>query len=98
VIKGGGGEFERNPSKDTVAFGLRASASWEARFEPTLEDTRKLNDGEKDPARLADLWSGALGDPFAAGIVMSTAALALDTLGVSDADVKAQELWTARLK
>jgi anthranilate phosphoribosyltransferase len=96
VIKGGGGEFERNPSKDIVAFGLREGLSWEHRFEPSLEDTRKLNDGEKDPERLADLWSGTLDDPFAVGIVLSTAGLALDTLGVDNPEARARELWDAR--
>lgn len=96
VIKGGGGEFERNPSKDVVAFGLRNGASWEYSYAPDLDATRKLNDGERDPKRLADLWSGQLDDNFAEGIVISTAALALDTLGVPDPQGVAQALWRGR--
>lgn len=98
VIKGGGGEFERNPSKDIVAFGLRSGASWEHSYAPDLDATRKLNDGEVDPARLADLWSGALEDAFAQGIVISTAALALDTLGVAAPTDAAHRLWASRLR
>ncbi|RPE67222.1 anthranilate phosphoribosyltransferase [Pacificibacter maritimus] len=97
VIKGGGGEFERNPSKDIVAFGLRAGQTWEYRFDPTIDETRKLNDGHRAPARLAALWTGDDHDDFAAGIVTSTAALALETLGVSKADEVAQQLWDDRL-
>jgi anthranilate phosphoribosyltransferase len=97
VIKGGGGEFERNPSKDIMAFGLRDGAPWEHHFAPDLDATRKLNDGEVDPARLADLWSGMLDDAFARGIVISTAALALDTLGVDDPTGAAHRLWASRL-
>jgi hypothetical protein len=97
VIKGGGGEFERNPSKDIVAFGLRDGASWEHRFDPALEATRKLDDGHRDPARLAALWAGEYVDEFAAGIVISTAALALETLGELDAADMAQRLWQQRL-
>lgn len=98
VIKGGGGEFERNPSKDIVAFGLRDGAEWEHSYAPDLDATRKLNDGERDPKRLADLWSGQLVDSFAEGIVISTAALALDTLGGRDPQGVAQSLWRARSK
>ncbi|SEK76518.1 glycosyl transferase family protein [Pacificibacter marinus] len=98
VIKGGGGEFERNPSKDIVAFGLRDGAPWEYHFEPDLDETRKLNDGESDPARLAALWSGALIDPFAEGVIQSTAALALDTLGHHNPSAAARTLWTTRDK
>lgn len=98
VIKGGGGEFERNPSKDIVAFGLRSGTSWEHSYAPDLDATRKLNDGEVDPARLADLWSGALEDAFAQGIVISTAALALDTLGVAAPTDAAHRLWASRLR
>lgn len=96
VIKGGGGEFERNPSKDTVAFGLRAGTAWEHQYAPVIDDTRRLNDGENDPARLAALWAGDLEDPFSEAIVVGTAALALDTLGVGDADAVAHSLWHAR--
>ena len=98
VIKGGGGEFERNPSKDIVAFGLRDGASWEHSYAPDLDATRKLNDGERDPERLADLWAGTLTDDFAEGIVLSTAALALDTLGISDPNGAAQNLWDHRTR
>lgn len=96
VIKGGGGEFERNPSKDTMAFGLRNGVAWDQNFSPDLQDTRKLNDGERDPQRLADIWSGKLVDPFAQGIITSTAALALDTLGVPDSGDAASRLWADR--
>jgi len=96
VIKGGGGEFERNPSKDIVAFGLRGGASWEHSYAPDLDATRKLNDGETDPKRLRDLWDGTADDAFAEGIVISTAALALDTLGVSNPNGTARSLWATR--
>jgi anthranilate phosphoribosyltransferase len=96
VIKGGGGEFERNPSKDIVAFGLRDGVSWDHHFDPDLNETRKLNDGETDPARLAALWSGDLVDPFAEGVIVSTAALALETLGHPNASDAARKLWDGR--
>ena len=97
VIKGGGGEFERNPSKDIQVFGLRDGQPWDMFVPPSQGDARRLNDGETDLARLSALWSGELDDPFAKGIVLATAALALDTLGVAEAEATAAALWDARL-
>lgn len=97
VIKGGGGEFERNPSKDIQVFGLRDGQPWDMLVPPCQDDARRLNDGETDLARLSALWSGELDDPFAKGIVLATAALALDTLGVAEAEAKAAALWDARV-
>ncbi|WP_460275614.1 glycosyl transferase family protein [Celeribacter sp. ULVN23_4] len=96
VIKGGGGEFERNPSKDIQVFGLRDGESWEALVPPVETDARRLNDGETDLSRLSALWDGALSDPFAEAIVKATTALALDTLGAKDPEDRASALWQAR--
>ena len=88
VIKGGGGEFERHPAKDIAAFGLRAGAPWEAQFAATRSETRRL---------AADLSAGLTGpSPFETDIITGTAALALDTLGVTDSADAAQRLWDAR--
>ncbi|TNE69831.1 MAG: glycosyl transferase family protein [Rhodobacteraceae bacterium] len=96
VIKGGGGEFERNPSKDIQVFGLRDGLRWEGLVPPAHEDTRRLNDGETDLSRLAALWEGRLDDPFAEAIVLATAALALDTLGEEVPEERAAVLWRNR--
>ncbi|WP_172300420.1 glycosyl transferase family protein [Pseudoruegeria sp. HB172150] len=96
VIKGGGGEFERNPAKHASAFGLRNGTPWEDSFADLIDETRRLNDGETDPARLTALWSGALTDPFAETVVTGTAALALATLGAGNPDELATHLWTSR--
>ena len=42
VIKGGGGEYEHNPAKDIAGFGLREGTMWEATFEATMNETRRL--------------------------------------------------------
>lgn len=96
VIKGGGGEFERNPSKDLQVFGLRGGRSWEVQLPPLLSETRRLNDGLCDLSRLTALWTGELEDPFAMAVVCATAALALDTLGVTQPDSQARRLWETR--
>ena len=96
VIKGGGGEFERNPAKAIAGFGLRGGAPWEATAPALMDEIRRMDDGARDPAALAALWAGALSDPFAEAIVTGTAALALETLGVADPREAAQALWQAR--
>ncbi|WP_425049547.1 glycosyl transferase family protein [Psychromarinibacter sp. S121] len=98
VIKGGGGEFERNPAKGVAGFGLRAGRAWEQGWPELIDETRRLNDGETDPARLVALWEGRLDDPFSEAIVVGTAALALDTLGVAGAERAARDLWDGRTR
>lgn len=94
IIKGGGGEFERNPAKDAALYGLRNSQMWEATAPALLNETRRLAEGQTDPAALAALWNGQLTDPFAQAVVLGTASLALDTLGADGA--MAADLWHNR--
>lgn len=78
IIKGGGGEFERNPMKDVELFTLQGVDLAPA----LLSETRRLSEsGHTDPGALQALWSGALHDPFAAAVVTGTAALGLFTAG-----------------
>lgn len=71
VIKGGGGEFERNPAKTVAAFGLRGGAAWQADL-PPIWDGPVMADLRRDlPATLS---------PFDAAIVTGTTALALETV------------------
>lgn len=94
VIKGGGGEFERHPSKDIGVFGLRHGQAWQQTVPDRDTETRRL--GEDTDATLSGLWSGRISPPFETQIVIGTAALALDTLGVADADTAAADLWSHR--
>ncbi|MEO0862398.1 MAG: glycosyl transferase family protein [Pseudomonadota bacterium] len=96
VIKGGGGEFERHPSKDVHAFGLRDGRAWEATYPALSDQVQRLSDETADPQALADIWAGSRAAPFAETIILGTAALALDTLGVAQPDRMAQDLWQNR--
>ncbi|MGG7565413.1 glycosyl transferase family protein [Rhodovulum sp. DZ06] len=100
AIKGGGGEFERHPSKTVTLEGLRGGAPFIAEAPALVDESRRLKDGDADPGRLPALWTGAAEDPFAEAVVTGTAALALMTLGVAgtaeEADEAAATLWTAR--
>jgi len=98
VIKGGGGEFERHPSKLVSLYGVKGSVAFEDLAPPLAEDTRRLNEG--DGPDIASLWFGDRQDAFAAAVVTGTAALALYTLGaaptLAEAQCQADHLWTCR--
>lgn len=96
VIKGGGGEFERNPTKATALFGLRAGEAHDATAPALMEEVARLNQGWDDPTLLARLWSGDWQDDFAEAVVIGTAELALDTLGLPDPGGSARALWQGR--
>lgn len=95
IIKGAGGEFERNPAKDAPLFGLREGRPHEALYPALLEGHTRLADGpdRSDSAALADLWRGDWDDDFARSMVLGTADLALATLG---APFDAADLWDSR--
>ena len=99
VIKGGGGEFERNPAKDTSIFGLRNGAELNETAPAALTDTRRLHE-PSSPVDLAALWAGSQTDAFAEAGVIGTAALALWTVGAAEtvegATAAATDLWNDR--
>ncbi|MCD1627701.1 glycosyl transferase family protein [Seohaeicola saemankumensis] len=94
VIKGGGGEFERHPSKDIVAFGLRDGAAWQETWTALCTETRRL--AAHQNLRVSNLWQGPTSPEFEAQTVLGTASLALRTLGITESDARAQALWTDR--
>ncbi len=100
VLKGGGGEFDRHPSKRVELVALRRGAPVDLVAEPLLDETRRLADAEPDRSRLAALWAGDVSDPFAEAVVIGTAALGLWTVGqagsLKAAEDEAAGLWRAR--
>ncbi|MCB1341895.1 MAG: glycosyl transferase family protein [Pseudooceanicola sp.] len=95
VIKGGGGEVERHPGKDTEWFGLRNGAPGQGVYPAYTRMQNRLSDlpGDITPAAL---WSGEAQDALAEAIVIATAAVALDTLGHPNPEALAQDLWDRR--
>ncbi|MEJ6398881.1 hypothetical protein V8J84_13225 [Yoonia sp. 208BN28-4] len=78
VTKGGGGEFERSPSKTCAAFGLRDGQVWEGNLPALFPDGLRL----PDPTGLhlsANCIAGAP-DAFEKAIIDATTAAALDTM------------------
>ncbi len=99
IIKGGGGEFERHPSKDITLFGLRDGAHIQMNAPALRFETRRLHDANHI-TDLTDLWQGRDCDPFAIATVTGTAALALWTLNAAPDLTQAQRLantlWETR--
>lgn len=91
VIKGGGGEFERHPAKEIAGFGLRGGLPWEGSYPALRDETRRLS----GPDQALD-WTPDAATAFETQIITGTAALALDTLGVSASARVAQGLWADR--
>jgi len=100
VIKGGGGEFERNPCKQTELFCLHQGSTDEARIPVTHDEHKRLSDASTQSNDLLNLWNGNWGDAFALSIVLETTALALQTLAPTLTHDKAQNLastlWSER--
>lgn len=94
VLKGAGGEFECNPAKDAVLFGLRHGHRWEQTRPARHHMSRRLS--EFSTLRLTELWDGADAARFETDLVTATAGLALHTLGIGRADALAQDLWRDR--
>jgi anthranilate phosphoribosyltransferase len=99
IIKGGGGEFERHPSKEITVFGLRDDIHTQQAVPALINDTRRLHDPDA-AVDLAALWDGRQRDPFAIATVTGTAAIALWTLKAAptlqDAQQHAESLWAHR--
>lgn len=99
VIKGGGGEFERNPSKDAALFGLRDGVDLNAVAPALIPEAQRLHDPDH-PVDLPALWRGQITDAFAEATITGTAALALWTLKarptVAACQGLADQLWADR--
>jgi len=103
IMKGGGGEAQRNPLKpcrvSIVNHGICSEETWPALTPETGVNWRQES---LDPARIPALWRGELDAPEAESAVISTAALALRLVGKADnfdsADTLARQLWSERDK
>jgi anthranilate phosphoribosyltransferase len=101
VIKGEGGEIERNPDTpclvQSVHEGVLSDEEWPAMF-----DTRHMKDEDLDINRLRGLWRGDVDDEYGRAAVTGTAAIALKMMGRADSIAAAEQLahtmWESRAK
>lgn len=99
VIKGEGGEIERNPDQEcealTVHDGQLGAETW-----PALFPRRHLKDESMEPQRLIEVWRGNSTDEYGEAAIAGTAAIALKLLGkastTTEAEALARELWANR--
>jgi anthranilate phosphoribosyltransferase len=99
VLKGEGGEIERNPDNALTCYklndGLLSEEIW-----PALFERRHVKPKELSLENLIDVWRGGLADEYAEAAIVSTAAIALKTiqpqLNQGAALAEATRLWQAR--
>ncbi|MCV6597670.1 MAG: glycosyl transferase family 3, partial [Mangrovicoccus sp.] len=100
VLKGAGGEFERNPAKPIELFQVFDQETARRILNPMLDENRRMADPTAQTGDLARLWHGEITDPFAEATIIGTAALGLFAAGLASdlpgAGEMAQDLWTKR--
>lgn len=93
VIKGEGGETERNPDVECLAQSVFAGQlqdeTWAALF-----SRRHLKEENLEPSQLQAVWQGQVEDEFATATIIGTAAIALKSLGKVQTQEQAHELAT----
>lgn len=99
VIKGEGGEFERNPDAKTLICGIKAGELYEHEL-PKLTDNRSPIEEELDLAVFKAVWEGKQNHAYGEVAVPETMGIALYTMGVcesyDEAMSKAKQLWENR--
>lgn len=101
VIKGEGGEIERNPDQacliQSVHDGELSEEEW-----PPMFPKRHIRKDELEVEHLVELWRGTRDDEYGEGAVIGTVAIALYTMGRAkdreEAEAQARQMWEARDK
>ena len=99
VLKGEGGETERNPDVDclvqSVHHGELSDENWTALF-----SHRHVKEEQLEPQQLALLWQGQIQNEFAEATIIGTAAITLKLLSKAgnqqQAEQLAREYWEKR--
>ncbi len=99
VIKGEGGEIERNPDIACLVQRVHEGTLTEEEW-PALFKQRHVKDGTLDVQRLARVWRGEVADEYGEAAVVSTAAISLQLMGKADTPDEAiklaKSLWENR--
>lgn len=101
VLKGEGGETERNPDMEclvqSVHYDTLSEEIWPAKF-----TRRHMKPDVLEPQNLALLWQGRISDEFAEATIIGTTAIALKLLGKTGSQEQSESLarqfWEARNK
>ncbi len=101
VIKGEGGEIERNPDMPCLTQNLDTGRLFDEEW-PAMFKRRHMRDDELRIQRLADVWHGADQDEYGIGAVIGTTAIALKLMkrasSMDEAEALAKTMWESRPK
>jgi len=101
VLKGEGGETERNPDMTCLVQSVHAGEAMEEQW-PALFKRRHVKPDRLDPELLAAVWRGQLDDEFGLAAVLGTTAVALKLLGKASSQQQAQgmagDYWQKRCR
>lgn len=99
VIKGEGGEFERNPDAKTLICGIKDAVMYEHEL-PKLTGDRSPAEEELDLAVFKAVWEGRKSHEYGETAAVETMGIALYAMGACSsyeaAMEKAQALWATR--
>jgi anthranilate phosphoribosyltransferase len=99
VLKGEGGETERNPDVDCLAQSVFDGQLYDEVW-PALFARRHLKAENLNPQHLLAVWRGETDDEFAQATIIGTAAIALKSLGKAPSQAQAHqmasEFWHTR--
>lgn len=99
VIKGEGGEIERNPDLACLIQGVHNGELFEEEWPPLFEK-RHVRQDELVVSHLAEVWNGSRDDEYGIGSIVGTAAVALHLMGRAksreEAEAMARTLWNNR--
>ena len=101
VIKGDGGEIERDPDAPCLVQSVHNGEMSEEEW-PAMYGKRHVKDTELNIQRLRSAWQGDDNDEYGIGAVIGTTAIALKMMGRADdmdaAEAQARAMWEARNK
>ena len=102
VLKGEGGEIERNPDQKTLVKSVHHGELSEEEWPALFDGPRHLKDNEMNPQRLINVWQGHDKNEYAIASITGTAAIALKLIGKSQtidgAQTLAKHYWENRQK
>jgi anthranilate phosphoribosyltransferase len=91
VLKGEGGETERNPDVECLVQSVHNDELSEEIW-PAFFVRRHMKEDELQPQQLVEVWRGEQEDEFAAATVIGTTAVALKLLGRAADQIQAEQL------
>ncbi len=101
VVKGDGGEIERNPDMVCLVQSVHDGAMSEEEW-PAIFSKRHMRDDNLNPDRLPGIWNGTISDEYGKAAITGTVAITLKLMGransMDDALSQAGIMWDSRTK